>query len=436
MSDNDRILSPMYSFEDVNAPVSLAKSEPVVVAIGNGEEYKGTADVNLVFLPQHRLEIVASFALPIEKFFESNLDDCLVKFPSRKAEVRVFAVQTSLEITTFIAKEGRFRHENETVLDTKKTVFHLINFVGFNSSDSRTVDTENPHRRLPFIVLKAEEWNIEISYAESDAEQVKKLEDLGGYFVTHIGVLKRHDGGLYDQETALEVLSGLQHFLSFSSGFWTCPALPVGLGDADEVMWRHWSVQQVDSYRHRRANNWYAKKQGEQLQECFQGFLSLYNTQEMGRNLQEALYWYLRANHDSSGIDAGIILSQAALELLSYGHCVEGEGLVTKDGFKSLRASGQIRLLLRALELSVELQLACPEMHKLSKEFNWIDAPLALTEIRNALIHPERDKRSKFQDSYVECWQLNLWYLETIILRLIGFKGEYYNRVSGQLDSM
>ena len=60
----------------------------------------------------------------------------------------------------------------------------------------------------------------------------------------------------------------------------------------------------------------------------------------------------------------------------------------------------------------------------------WKDGPHALTDIRNSIVHPDKDKRPEFMgDSYYQWCQLSLWYLDLVFLRLCGHKGYYANRL-------
>jgi hypothetical protein len=54
---------------------------------------------------------------------------------------------------------------------------------------------------------------------------------------------------------------------------------------------------------------------------------------------------------------------------------------------------------------------------------NWIDAPDAVTEIRNSLVHPEHKRRSQLERAYYDGWKLGLWYLELAILAICGYSG-------------
>lgn len=53
-------------------------------------------------------------------------------------------------------------------------------------------------------------------------------------------------------------------------------------------------------------------------------------------------------------------------------------------------------------------------------------------DVRNDLVHPPRrlsDPEWPTSDELLEAWQLATWYLELVILRVLGYNGEYVNRL-------
>ena len=158
--------------------------------------------------------------------------------------------------------------------------------------------------------------------------------------------------------------------------------------------------------------------------------------------LHEVIYWYLNANHSSRGIDAGIILTQAAIERLSYEFSVKDRRLLTVNGFKDLWASDKFRLLFSSVNIPLDIPAETSELQRLAgnRQMNWIDAPHALTEIRNSLVHPEHRRRGQVSSSYYEAWNLGLWYLEMGILAICGYSGIYGNRLKqrwvGQVEDV
>jgi len=122
-------------------------------------------------------------------------------------------------------------------------------------------------------------------------------------------------------------------------------------------------------------------------------------------------------------------LTQAAIERLAYEYAVKERQLLSVNGFKDLWASDKFRLLFSSLRIPLEVPQETPKIAKLSKDFNWVDAPHALTEIRNSLVHPEHKKRSQLASAYHEAWDLGLWYLAMGLLAVCEYTGTYGNRL-------
>jgi hypothetical protein len=146
--------------------------------------------------------------------------------------------------------------------------------------------------------------------------------------------------------------------------------------------------------------------------------------------LHEVIYWYLNANNSSRGIDAGIILTQAAMERMSYEYAVKDRMLLTVEGFKDLRASDKYRLLFSSVGIPLDIPAETPELRRLAgtAQMKWLDTPHALTEIRNSLVHPEHKRRGQLRSAYYQAWNLGLWSLEMSILAICGYYGMYGNR--------
>ena len=112
------------------------------------------------------------------------------------------------------------------------------------------------------------------------------------------------------------------------------------------------------------------------------------------------------------------------------------------DGFKNknLWASDKFRLLFSSLNIPLDIPSETPELLACKSKMNWLDAPHALTEIRNSLIHPEHKKRDQFSTAYYEAWNLGLWFLEMGILAICGYSGTYGNRLKrrhiGQIENV
>ncbi|MBI4830973.1 MAG: hypothetical protein HY801_05345 [Candidatus Lindowbacteria bacterium] len=121
--------------------------------------------------------------------------------------------------------------------------------------------------------------------------------------------------------------------------------------------------------------SWFDPNHCEELVNLFPGFLAKWQDVNWHEALREAIYWYLNANYTPRGIDAGIILSQAAIERLSYSYSVENNKLISSKGFKDLWASDKLRLLFSSLGLPLEIPPLLTKLSDLAKKCSWIDAP-------------------------------------------------------------
>jgi hypothetical protein len=86
-------------------------------------------------------------------------------------------------------------------------------------------------------------------------------------------------------------------------------------------------------------------------------------------------------------------------------------------------------LLFSSLNIPIDIPASLPKMQSFAKQFNWIDAPQAITEIRNSLVHPEHKRRDKFGEVFYPAWDLGQWYLELALLRICDYSGTYGNRL-------
>jgi len=273
---------------------------------------------------------------------------------------------------------------------------------------------------------------VEIKSLPSTSNTLKTLRETGGYGLTHVGQLKKEDGKSFDGKTAEKMLNTLRHFFSFNKGMWCNPCLAVGFDDKENRVWESWSSPQG---HWNSPMSWFDPHHCDQLVSLFPGFIAKWKNEDWQEALREVIYWYLNSNCSGLGlgigIDAGIILTQAAIERLSFEYAVEHKRLIEAEGFKKLRASDKFRLLFSSLGIPIDIPSQTPELLKLAKvtKPNWIDSPHALTEVRNSLVHPEHKPRGKFGSAFYEAWNLGLWYLELSILRICGYSGSYSNRL-------
>ena len=81
------------------------------------------------------------------------------------------------------------------------------------------------------------------------------------------------------------------------------------------------------------------------------------------------------------------------------------------------------------MKIPLKIPPETPKLQHLSTLEGWEDAPHAITEIRNSLIHPKDKSMGDMKAALDEAWNLSLWYLEMSILAICGYYGTYSNRL-------
>ncbi|KAF1727713.1 hypothetical protein CSC76_08970 [Pseudoxanthomonas mexicana] len=148
--------------------------------------------------------------------------------------------------------------------------------------------------------------------------------------------------------------------------------------------------------------------------------------------LRSAIYWYAQANTSggSPGIDAAIILAQSALERLAHHYLVVDKKMISPEGLDRLKASDRLRLLFSSLNIPLDIGVSTPEIQKVAPGFKWVDAPHAMTDIRNELVHPASKKQ--VSNCFFDAWRLSLWYLELSLLALCSYDDTYTSRLTAK----
>lgn len=425
-------IKPVFDFSDCDSSIVL--QEGTVRISVKGKIYSGTGRVQLDFRPTPHIYYHADFTgidaivsmtilgdFGSVKFFEfdgKNIAGFLITMggDQRKEELSLLWCPRSTP-THGIGNE---------ISVANHMIFHLINFPEYLSAHNFVFEPSEEQRlRINFIDLNYDTWHIKISSLIETGDRVNRLKTQGGFALTHTASANRIDDCAFTAEQAENALFMLRSFLSFAKGCCCDPVCPVGFDSANIPVWSTWDApsEQWISVR-----SWFGRHSPEQLESLFPLFASRWSNKQWKSALHEIVYWYVSSN-SGKGIDAGIILTQAALERLSFEFSVQDRKLILTNGFTALWASDKFRLLFSSLSIPLEIPAECPELLKMAKKHSWADAPHALTEVRNSLVHPEHKKRGQFDEVMYEAWNLGLWYLEMSILAVCGYSGTYANRL-------
>jgi hypothetical protein len=107
--------------------------------------------------------------------------------------------------------------------------------------------------------------------------------------------------------------------------------------------------------------------------------------------------------------------------------------MVSQKAFlqKALSAPDKLRMLISSLGVPAELPATMTMLNAKPGE-KWADIPDAITSIRNALVHPSEKKSFLTRDYFYEAWQLSMWLLDLVLLRLCKHTGDYANRLTNK----
>ena len=298
--------------------------------------------------------------------------------------------------------------------------FGVLNFPEFLRGQDKRVQVGNEWRALGSVLLRVEDWEIEVSAVTTLHEIARKLKAEGGYAITHMGTVRRLDGGDFAPQDVESLLSALRWFLSFARGAFCGLTLVVGKDAKGQPAWEQWGTHRVTEWFAPSAS-WFDSMNGYILADAFPGFWKLF--QEHEGFIRTVLGLYLNANLGSHGVgyDCGLILTQAALERFSFRDPRLKTGEQIKKGLRKIGLSG------KAFRIFPE---ACPELAALGSKHGWKHGPHALVEMRNNLVHPQDKYVDVSSMAYYEASNLGQWYVELALLRSCGYEGQVGNRLT------
>ncbi len=431
MNKSHELVKGIYSTTQPNKEILL--TEEAIEIKQRDSKADGTAKVIMRLLPKPQLFLnikLQSFPFGLMELMRVKSE---VVLTSHRVSFEVYVTSITRGPNEFSIIAIPFKEPIilSTSINASRIVFHLLNFPNFLGPQQvfRNIDGK-PYPRGR-VILEYDDWQIIIN-AVTDFKKldnvINQLRGKGGFFITHVGMIKKNNGKSFKISEACKILDALDFYLSFCTGYFTSNLLAVGFNKKNERVWERWGVRWADSWQ--QVPSWFDRTHGKLLAEVFPGFLSLWKNETWNKPIENAIYWYLKSNTQSGGTDGSIVLAQAALELLSWVFLTEEQKALSSEGFKHLHADNLIRLLVSSQNIKLEVLPSRSKLAKLSKELTW-DGPKAITEVRNFIIHPGKEnKRLASRDiPYYEVLNLALWYIELVLLHLFKHTGIYANRL-------
>ena len=316
-------------------------------------------------------------------------------------------------------------------ISVEKIIFSVPNLRDFFGDPIKVVTENNLSTCKGRVTLKNEESTIILDKSDLYKDLKTSVDKRGGYLILYSGELSLNNKSI-TLESSREIFHCLDTYLSFLNGRRTSGLFAHGLHQGN-VKWVDYSDYHVDTYK--AVTSWPPRHSIGGINEAWISFSSMWKSPDDKNFLTSFIHWYVEANGLVAFSEGSIILAQTALELVYNWWIVENKAMITGKDSENISASNKIRLLLSQIGLDCNVPKALSELNKFVKTNPEIDdAPEAVVQIRNAIIHSQKEKRKKLNSIHYkakyEALQLCLWYMELSLLKILNYHGKYFNRCS------
>lgn len=276
--------------------------------------------------------------------------------------------------------------------------------------------------------------SIEIRCTEQTEIAREKLNQDGGFAITHDMVINFNNAQGVQIDELKRILLDIHRVLAFANGAWVGIHLVRGFNNDSDLSYL--SLTNSLCTRQQGRFGWFDAHHGHVLASVGPKLIEAFDNSKSSDTFERALYWYVRANNSSGvGIDAGIILATTALELLAKFVKQKNKLKIESTGEQKHPSLGD-KIRAAALHLKIPTLIedsTCPEFWAIKTDGLWSDIPEAIAKYRNDLVHPKARIKSQNQHALtIEMWRLSVWCLELFMLRLIGYEGVYSNRLTAK----
>jgi hypothetical protein len=430
MKDIDDILDSPIQMVEANQPIIIFEGEYIIkdetreLKIIGKIQYNWVPDTGVIFYGK---VIEKSITLIKDISSIEYLDVIANGTNIGKGMISNFNISNEIEI------KGVFQNQvmtGDKTIAVDKLKFCIPNFRNFLGLPVKKITNTNHGSYRNRIILDNEKYTIIIDKCLNSKKFYDSVNNNGGFIILYSGELKVKKGAL-TYENSKEVIQCLNQFLCFLNGKRISALFIHGIYQ-DETIWCDYSNYYVDSYDS--LPSWTNSRSIDNLNELWKVFSNKWNNKNDSDVLNTAIHWYLEANKNSGFVEGSIIMAQTALELLYNWYIVENKKLLLGKDSENINAANKIRLLISQLSIDYAVPKKYTALQSFLKSGKLLDAPEAVVQIRNAIVHSQEEKRTKLNNiddkAKYEALQLCIWYIEMSLLKILDFKGIYFNRVS------
>lgn len=297
--------------------------------------------------------------------------------------------------------------------------FSIFNFPYVWTKTVKIVNGES----FNILQFSDDEFEVELTPISSLFKIYKELKKQQGHLITHRGTLKKKDGSLFKKEDADLVLEALGKTLSFSQGRYVDINFLTGLR-AGNVLYQNFESHLCPPTDGRVT--WFDDMEPDSLHSVFSGMNKLIRNDVWKDEIGKALHWYY-TSLSGMAMEVSIVLNQTALELLVWCYFVEDKKIFSRTKFGPLSFYDRLKEMFKLIDrpnIKFEPRKELDEFkEKNLPNGDWLNA---FTQVRNAIIHP--DKKHRLEDeNYRVKWntrEIGFQMIELIVLFLCEFNGK------------
>ncbi|MEU5961962.1 hypothetical protein ABZ777_12235 [Micromonospora parva] len=350
---------------------------------------------------------------------------------------------------------------------TRHVTAHLLNVPAYAGAPTRVHAGSSSMRTFQRLDLTPGPWRVSIDslkawrfdrFGNGDEPDIvaalkpfAELQRGGGHLITHVLRLERGNGGSFGPKQARSVLDRLGVLLSFAFASPARPLYRYGFASPGRASWAVLDVAPPLSPArgHADARGWLPQRDdlgtasssdvlNAGLSRMFDRWLTDSAAQDatvLQGSITQAVDWYVAAV-GAFGRKECIVLAQASLEVLAMYYLTQHLRL-SKGGQEGLTVADQLSVVLASLRIPLDIPAGWADLAG-RKSGGPRTGPAVVTAARNAVVHPRGRGVRPSPSQAAEEETLALWYIEMILLRLLDYRGIYWDRLeraSRSLDS-
>jgi len=434
MKDLPPILSPIIQMDYPNESVNFQKGEFILTWENN--DYAVSGGLYLNWTPSIHVDFKGKFEPNTKRIdFKTFGSSMIIEIKSEKLNFRSKGVLKKIRVES---------NEIECLLTEPVNIGNIdepVEYIRFELTNQEQragclIQTSKNSASLNRLELKDDKYKIIIDQHVDLILKKSDLERTGGYqFLSSVKIEVENNDTfkLKEIESTLIKFSAYIQFLNARK----CPQLIVYGFSNDKVIWKRVQALESDSYEY--YNGWVLKHKDMKLYKIWDKFCEIWRSENDQESIQIILDWYNEANKKKISLEGRIVLVQNALELMFNWLMSEKYKYITANDANNMSAAAKIGFLLSFFQIESRISENLVELIKYAKEYNYVNSPETFVNIRNIIVHSNQKKRLKMKkltnQAKEEALNLGIWYVEILLMKLLGYKGLYNNRCAGICDA-